>query len=154
MRCGKGTQIKITIIGTNMIWLLLCSLALAGDEVITLKKGETAPWDGTLLSPVAAARLLAKGEADVATCLANAEKDKSVLTAEKNFEIQTAEAKLARCTFEASRKEELYLERIEWLEKKTNPPSWQQPVTFGAGIVIGMATVALSAWTLDKIQEN
>ena len=62
-----------------MMWLLLCSLAFAGDEVITLKKGETAPWDGTLVSPAAAARMLAKGEADLATCLADAKKDKAIL---------------------------------------------------------------------------
>ena len=137
-----------------MWFLLFCSLAFAGDDVVTLKKGEPAPYDGTLLSPTAAARLLAKGEADLATCLADAKRDKAILTAEKNFEIQTAEAKLAKCTFESARKEELYLERIEWLEKKSSPPSWQGPVLFGGGIVIGMATVALSAWTLDKIQEN
>ena len=137
-----------------MMWILLCSLAFAGDDVVTLKKGEAAPYDGTLLSPSAAARLLAKGESDLATCLADAKKDKAILEAEKNFEIQTTESKLAKCTFESTRKEELYLERIEWLEKKTNPPSWQGPVIFGSGIVVGMATVALSAWTLDKIQEN
>ena len=137
-----------------MIWLLFFSLAFADDDVVTLKKGESAPYDGTLLSPTAAARLLAKGEADLATCLADAKKDKAILTAEKDFEIQTAEAKLARCTFESARKEELYLERIEWLEKKVQPPSWQQPVTFVGGVVVGMGVVALSAWTLDKIQEN
>ena len=137
-----------------MIWFLLCSLAFANDEVITLKKGEVAPWDGTLLSPTAAARLLAKGEADLATCLADAKKDKAILTAEKDFEIQTIEAKFAKCTFESTEKEKLYLERIDWLEKKSSPPSWQGPVLFGSGIVIGMATIALSAWTLDKIQEN
>jgi len=137
-----------------MVWLLWCSLAFASDEVITLKKGETAPWDGTLLSPTAAARLIAKEEANLATCLADAKKDKAILTAEKDFEIQTTEAKLAKCTFQSTEKEKLYLERIEWFEKKTNPPSWQGPVTFAGGVVIGMATVALSAWTLDKIQEN
>lgn len=136
------------------LWILMCSLAFADDDVVTLKKGESAPYDGTLLSPTAAARLLAKGEADLATCLADAKKDKAILTAEKDFEIQTAEAKLARCTFESARKEELYLERIEWLEKKVQPPSWQQPVTFVSGVVVGMGVVALSAWTLDKIQEN
>ena len=134
--------------------LLLSSLAFANDDAITLKKGETAPYDGTLLSPSAAARLLAKGEADLATCLADAKKDKAILTAEKDFEIQTIEAKFSKCTFESTKKEELYLERIEWLEKKSTPPSWQGPVLFGGGVVIGMATVALSAWTLDKIQEN
>ena len=62
-----------------MMWILLCSLAFAGDEVVTLKKGEAAPYDGTLLSPSAAARLLAKGESDLATCLADAKKDKAIL---------------------------------------------------------------------------
>lgn len=137
-----------------MMFLLLCSLAFAGDEVITLKKGEAAPYSGTLLSPTAAARLLATGEADLATCLADAKRDKAILVAEKDFEIQTAEAKLAKCTFESARKEELYIERIEWLEKKTNPPSWQGPTTFVGGVIVGMGVVALSAWTLDKIQEN
>ena len=119
----------------------MCSLAFADDDVITLKKGESAPYDGTLLSPTAAARLLAKGEADLATCLADAKKDKAILTAEKDFEIQTTEAKLARCTFESARKEELYLERIEWLEKKVQPPSWQQPVTFVGGVVVGVSLI-------------
>ena len=71
-----------------MYWLLLCALAFAGDEVITLRKGEIAPWDGTLLSPSAAARLIAKEEANLATCLADAKRDKAILTAEKDFEIQ------------------------------------------------------------------
>ena len=137
-----------------MLWLLLCSLVFANEEVITLEKGDVAPFTGTLLTPSASAQLLANGEANLAICLADAKKDKALLSAEKDFEIQTVEAKLARCTFESTKKEELYLERIDWLEKKTNPPSWQAPVTFGTGVVIGMATVMLSAWTLDKIQEN
>lgn len=136
------------------MWLLLLSLAFADDDVVTVQQGEPAPFTGTLLSPDAAARLLAKGEKDLATCLADAKRDKELLEAHKNFELQTAEAKLAQCTLESQKKQELYLERIDWLEKKVSPPSWQGPVLFGGGIVIGMATVALSAWTLDKIQEN
>lgn len=137
-----------------MMWLLFLSLALADDDVVTVQQGDPAPFSGTLLSPDAAARLLAKGEKDLATCLLDAKKDKEILEAEKTFEVQTAEAKLAQCTLESQRKQELYLERIDWLEKKVSPPSWQGPVLFGSGVVIGMGVVALSAWTLDKIQEN
>lgn len=137
-----------------MIWLLVCSLAFAGDDVVTVQKDEPAPFTGTLLSPSAAARLLATGEKDLATCIADAKRDKEVMEAQKNFEIQTAEAKLAQCTLNSEKKQELYLERIEWLEKKVSPPSWQGPVMFATGVVVGMGTVALSAWTLDKIQEN
>ena len=136
------------------MWLLFLSLAFADDDVVTIQQGDPAPFSGTLLSPDAAARLLAKGEKDLATCLADAKRDKEILEAEKTFEIESAEAKLAQCTLESQRKQELYLERIDWLEKKVSPPSWQGPVLFGSGIVVGMGVVALSAWTLDKIQEN
>ena len=136
------------------MWLLLLSLAFADDDVVTVQQGEPAPFSGTLLSPDAAARLLAKGEKDLSTCLADAKRDKGLLEAEKTFEVQTAEAKLAQCTLESQRKQELYLERIDWLENKVSPPSWQGPVLFGSGVVIGMGVVALSAWTLNKIQEN
>ena len=137
-----------------MVWLFLCSLVFADDEVVTVQKNEPAPFTGTLLSPAAAARLLATGEKDLATCIADAKRDKDLLEAQKNFEIQTAEAKLAQCTLNSEKKQVLYLERMEWLEKKVSPPSWQGPVMFAGGVVVGMATVALSAWTLDKIQEN
>jgi len=137
-----------------MFWLLFCSLAFADDDVVTVQKGDPAPFSGTLLSPDAAARLLAKGEKDLATCIADAKRDQEILKAEKDFEVQTAEAKLAQCTLESQKKQELYLERIEWLENKVSPPSWQGPVLFAGGVVVGMGVVALSAWTLDKIQEN
>lgn len=137
-----------------MFWLLLCTLAFADDEVVTLKKGESAPYDGTLLSPTAAAKLLVQGESDLAICLADSQKKLDILEAEKNFEIQTAEAKLARCTFEATKKQELYEERIKWLEKRVSPPSWRAPVYFGTGVIAGVGVIVLSTWTLDKIQEN
>ena len=105
------------------MWLFLCSLAFAQDDVVTLQKDEKAPFAGTLLSPVAAARLLAVGEADLATCLADAKRDKAILAAEKEFEIRSTEAKLAQCSLALEKKEELYLERIEWLEKRVSPPS-------------------------------
>ena len=137
-----------------MFLLFLCSLAFADDNVVTVQKDDPAPFTGTLLSPAAAARLLAAGEKDLATCIADAKRDKDLLEAKKNFELQTAEAKLAQCTLNSEKKQELYLERIEWLEKKVSPPSWQGPVLFGTGVVVGMGVVTLSAWTLDKIQEN
>ena len=137
-----------------MLWLLLCAFAFANEEVITLKKGDAAPFAGTLLTPSASAQLLANGEANLAICLADVKKDNAILVAKQAFEIQTQEAKLARCTFESAQKQELYSERIAWLEKKTSPPSWQPPILFGSGIVIGITTIIISAWTLDKIQEN
>ena len=39
-----------------MWFLLLCALAAAEEQVVTIKKGERAPFTGTLLSPEAAAK--------------------------------------------------------------------------------------------------
>ena len=141
-----------------MMWLfLLCSLAIAeepAEQVVTVQQGETVPFDGTLLNPTAVSRLLANQQESLSTCLANAQRDLDVQAANLNFEIKTKENDLALCTLEMNRSQEMYLERIEWLEKRTSPPSWQGPVLFGSGVVAGIAVVVLSAYTLDKIQEN
>ena len=56
-----------------MIWILL-SLAFA-EDVVTVKEGEPAPFEGTLMKPSAIAKLLADHDAKVETCKVNSEKD-------------------------------------------------------------------------------
>ena len=43
---------------------------------------------------------------------------------------------------------------LDFLQKKAITPDWKGPVYFVGGILTGVAVVTLSAWTLDKIQEN
>ena len=48
--------------------LLISSLAFAND-VVTLEKGEQAPFSGTLLSPEAAAQIIVDSDSTLEKCL-------------------------------------------------------------------------------------
>jgi len=133
-----------------MIWPLLISLAFA-DEVITLNKGEAAPFTGTLLSPAAAAKLLATGESELSICMANAVKEKALLEANLNLKLKNKEAELASCTFKFNEYEIIYKDQISYLEKRAVTPDWKEPTLFASGVLVGIGVVAVSAWTLDKI---
>tara|TARA_Y100001970_G_scaffold281768_1_gene393225 strand:+ start:3411 stop:3827 length:417 start_codon:yes stop_codon:yes gene_type:complete len=132
--------------------LFLCiGLAFANEDVVTVNKGEPAPFSGTLLSPSAAAKLLATGETDLAICQAEAEKEKAILTAEFNLAVSNKEAELAACTLRFTEYEKIYLNQIQYLEKRAVSPTWEKPLFFVGGVAVGIGVVALSAWTLDKI---
>ena len=133
-----------------MIWLFLSSLVFA-DEVITLNKGEEAPFTGTLLSPNAAAKLLATSESDLQICLVNAEKEKALLEANLNLKLKNKEAELVSCHLKFSEYENIYKDQINYLEKRAVTPNWKEPTLFASGVIVGIGVVAISAWTLDKI---
>lgn len=132
--------------------LFLCSMLFA-DEVITLKKGESAPFDGTLLSPEAAAKLLATSESDLSKCKAELTIQK--LQSESKLELETGllTVEIDTCKLERERQKIIYEEHIQLLEQRSKP-SWQDNLLFAGGVATGVAVVVLSAWTLDKIQVN
>ena len=137
------------------MWLLLCSLIYANEEqVITLKEGEKAPFSGTLLSPKAAARLLAEGETDLQKCLANAERDKKLLKAEWEYKLQLSENNLAVCSMKLEDREKLYGDHIKYLETKAMSPEWHKPAYFAGGVVAGIGVMLGSAWILNQIGVN
>ena len=135
------------------MFLLLCSLLFA-DEVVTLNKGEKAPFSGTLLSPKAAAKLLATGQTDLQTCLANAERDKKLLKAEWEYKVQLAENNLAVCSMKLEDREKLYGDHIKYLESKAVTPEWHKPAYFAGGVVAGIGVMLGSAWILNQIGAN
>ena len=137
-----------------MMWLfLLCSLAFA-DDVVTVEKGAPAPFTGTLLSPEAAARLLATGERDLEICKIDAARDLALMEADGNKKLALCQAELAAAKYRFDQTQLIYQDQIKYLEKRAIRPSWETPVTFIGGIIVGVGVVSLSAWTLDKIQEN
>ena len=135
------------------MFLLLCSLLFA-DEVVTLNKGEKAPFSGTLLSPKAAAKLLATGQTDLQACLANAERDKKLLKAEWEYKVQLAENNLAVCSMKLEDREKLYGDHIKYLESKAVTPEWHKPAYFAGGVVAGIGVMLGSAWILNQIGAN
>jgi len=132
--------------------LFLCSMLFA-DEVITLKKGESAPFDGTLLSPEAAAKLLASSESDLSKCKADLEIQKLQFENKLDLETGLLTVEIDTCKLERDRQKKIYEEHIKLLEQRSKP-SWHDNLLFAGGVATGVAVVVLSAWTLDKIQVN
>lgn len=132
--------------------LLFCSMLFA-DDVVTLKKGDPAPFDGTLLSPEAAAKLLATSESDLSKC--KADMDIQKLQFENKLELDTGllKVELDTCKLERDRQKKIYEEHIELLEQRSRP-AWEGNLIYAGGVVTGVAVVVLSAWTLDKLQVN
>jgi hypothetical protein len=137
-----------------MMWLFFMLGVALANEPVTLKKGEQAPFSGTLLSPQTAAQLLANYDIDVATCKANAARDVqiAVATGERNVALESA--KLTACQYQFDQSKIIYEQHVEFLERQAKRPNWETPVSFIGGVAVGIAVVTLSAWTLDKIQEN
>ena len=130
--------------------MLLCSLAFANEEVITLQKGEQAPFTGTLLSPDAAARLLASGETELAKCLATAQKEKSFLEAEHNLKFKNKEAEFTACTIKQMEYDKIYKDHIAYLERRAAQPNWHNPALFAGGVLTGVAMIVVSTWVIKE----
>lgn len=133
--------------------LFMSSIAFAND-VVTLRKGEKAPFDGTLLSPDAAAKIITETDYSLEKCLIDARRDKALQEAKLTMEKKNVEAELAACTLKYTEMEKLYEKQIDYLEKRAASPSWETPVYFTSGILIGAGLVYGSSLILKNIGAN
>ena len=134
-----------------VLLLAFLNFSYADEQAITLQKGDKAPFAGTLLSQEAAAKVLLTSQSDLQTCLIDAKRDKAVQEADFQLQLAKKEAALAACTLQASKKEAIYEDHIEYLEKRAVEPSWKAPVMFTTGVIAGIGVVMGSAWVLEKI---
>ena len=133
-------------------FLLFSSTTFADDEVVTIEEGEPAPFSGTLLSPSAAAKVLATTESDLALCQINATRDLALQQAESNLAFKTKEAELVACHLRMTEMDKVYRDQIEYLEKRAVTPEWVKPVIFIGGVLVGVGVVSLSAHVLNQIE--
>ena len=136
-----------------MYILLLCSFSFAND-VITLEKGQKAPFAGTLLSPDAAAKIITDSDQSLEKCLIDSQRDLGLLEAKLTFEKSNAEAKLAACTLKSTQMSKIYEDQIDYLEKRSVVPSWQAPTYFASGIVLGVGIMYGSSIMLKNLGAN
>lgn len=135
-----------------ILCLLFSSTAYADDEVITLEEGQPAPFAGTLLSPSAAARVLATSESDLELCKIESERDLALQQASSDLAFKNKEAELVACHLRLTEMTRVYEQQIEYLEKRAVTPEWVKPVIFIGGVVAGIAVVSLSAHVLNQIE--
>ena len=67
--------------------LLLTSPAFA-DEGVALKRGEKAPYNGTLLSPDAIAQIITSADAELGQCKIDAKKDMDLAKSDFNYQLK------------------------------------------------------------------
>tara|TARA_E500000331_G_C16887437_1_gene553172 strand:- start:158 stop:568 length:411 start_codon:yes stop_codon:yes gene_type:complete len=134
-----------------MMFLFLSSLAFADESVITLRKGERAPWDGTLLSPEATAKVLITPDSELQKCLIDSKKDLALQEARFTLEKNNATAKLAACTLRYEESKVLYENQISFLEKQAVTQKWEPPVYYTLGILTGAGIVYGSSLILKNL---
>ena len=132
-------------------FILLIGLAFA-DDIVTIRKGEKAPFDGTLLSPDAAAKIITETDYTLEKCLIDSRREKSMLDAKLTLERKNVEAELAACTLKYTEMEKLFAQHIDYLEKRASVPQWQSPAYFAGGVLVGAGLVYGSSLILKNIQ--
>lgn len=131
--------------------MLLVGLANAND-IVTLNKGESAPFTGTLLSPSAAAKVLIESDSSIERCRIEAEKNAGLAEAKYNLDISNKEASLAACHLKYTEMSKLYEDQIKFLERQALRPQWETPVYFTAGILTGVAMFYGSSLVVKNLQ--
>ena len=133
----------------KVIWLLL-SLAFA-EDVVTVKEGEPAPFEGTLMKPSAIAKLLADHDAKLEACKVNSKKDLALQEAKSTLKLKLTEADLAACNARLTTQEKMYNDLLnQTLEKR----SLGKTAIFAGGVVTGIGVMLGSAWILNQIGDT
>ena len=138
-----------------MTLLLLLTMTVASaNDVLTLQKGEKAPFTGTLLSPEAAAKIIVESDYSIEKCKIDYEKKLSLQEANLTLQLRNKEAELAACHLKSTEMTALYEKQIDYLEKQVSPPAWQGPAWFIGGVLTGTALVYGSSLVLKNIGDQ
>ena len=127
------------------------STAMADEQIVTLKKNDPAPFNGTLFSTAAAARIAIELENKDTVCGLKISEAVDKQKAFDKFQLDLKQASLDACnekyTVVVDLKQNQINDLTEQLKKNTGPqPVWW----FSAGIVGGVTVTVLSAWALSQ----
>ena len=144
---------------SSVFFYLMIGFALADDvekeEIATVEKGQIVPFDGTLFSTLAAAKLLVDLEASKNQCDLKILEAVEKKSAEKQYEIEILkiENKNAKERHEAIiglKNENINILHNE-LKRSTADRS---ALWFGSGVVAGILITTASAWSLSQINKS
>lgn len=130
---------------------LVPRVALADPEIVTVRKGDTVPFDGTLFNVPAAAKLAVDLEFSEESCKVESDHALNIQGATLRLETQISDAKLRSCQDRSSLMEEISEERISLLEDQISRNKGLSPVALlasgmGGGILLTLA----SAWAVRQ----
>jgi hypothetical protein len=125
----------------------------AAAFVAALREGDPAPFNGTLFSTVAAARLLADMELRAATCEVETVRRLSVLEADMQLRIDTELARNEALQYRYGHMIEIRDGQIEFLSARIRAPEWYEggEFWFAVGAVVGIIVVVVSGYALSLV---
>jgi len=131
--------------------LFFPSLSYADEKVVTVTKGESAPFSGTLFNTEAAARLLIDLESNTELCDIECGKKIEKKEAELKFDYDILKA--SHDALQIKYDETLIIKnnQIEFLEKQATKPKLGGELVFILGVLGGVGITMASAYTLNQI---
>ena len=123
-----------------------------GPVVVSIQKGESAPFDGTLFNTRAAADILVQLENQDAACQINIDRAVALREAELNLDIERAEISKNACEEKYEAHINLKREEINFLYDRLKKQSnSKDAIWFGVGTATGVGITALSVWILKSV---
>ena len=136
-----------------LLFLFLMIGIASAEDVVTLKKGETEPFEGTLLSPEAAAKIIVESDYSIQKCKIDYEKKLALQKAQDDLTFKNKAAELSACHLRQTEMTKIYEQQIDYLEKRAVAPEWHKPAWFVGGVLTGVALVYGSSVVLKNIGE-
>ena len=135
---------------------VLPSVVFAEDavpKVATLKIGDIAPFDGTLFSTEAAAKLLIDLEKQPKQCEIEKEKSLALLRAQMQLTIDNKSAEFDALKFKHDEILKIKNDQLSFLQDKLEPPSWYESgeFWFAIGTIAGIGITVAAGYALSHI---
>ena len=125
----------------------------ADERVVTIKKGDPAPFSGTLFNTPAAARLMVDLEFTQATCKVETDRQLGLLRSELQLKIDLCGARNEALMLRHSEILLIKNDQINFLEKQFKPQPWYKTTEFGivVGVVLGIGITIGAGYALGQI---
>lgn len=132
--------------------LLISQVAYAGGEVASLKKGQIAPFDGTLISPEVAAQLLTDNSHADELCQIETKRQLDTQEAQLSLKEEITSARLLSCQDRSKIIEETHDRELQFYRDQLDVARKQRgSAWFVTGVIGGVGLTLASAWAISMV---
>jgi hypothetical protein len=145
---------KFFLIVLSFIIALSPTFALADGKIFSIKKGQRAPFEGTLFNTEAAADLTVRLENNEAQCRLKIKKAEDLCKAKSEFDLSLKIAELESLEYKHTQLMSIKNDQIDFLRKKAlrvTPWYENNKFWFGVGIVAGLGLSFGSAYAWGQV---
>ena len=123
------------------------------EKVTTIKKGDPAPFTGTLFNTPAAARLMVDLEFTQQTCKVETDRQLGLLSADLQLKIDLCAARNQALSLQLTELTQIKDDQIRFLEGQLKPRPWYETTEFGIaiGVILGVAVTVGAGYALGQV---